>query len=467
MDVFTDLYPGLVDSVYDLYASRGHASAANVRGRPASTPVLLERIAAQGMAFTNTWAQPVCSPTRAAIITGLYAAKTGVTAPGSPLSANHTTFVQLLKSEAGYRSAMIGKWHLGTNTSGVLPQRAGFDLFRGHSGGALEGFWSYGYHVQDASTTNPSRYRSEPVPTRSLPGIAPTTYSPVVQASDAIDAISDFEAEDPDRPWLVWLAFNEAHSPMHVPNADTLDAASLAEVTACGGVPGTSSRGSCSDKVLVRAMTNAMDTALASVLDTVEALDPNTYVVFIGDNGTESDSVDNLYLTASGRGKGTVYESGARVALAIRGPGIAAGSRSGAVAHAADLFATILDMAGVPVPATNRNRTGVVVDSDSESLLPVLRGERDSVRDPNEGYVLTETSYLGNKAAARNARYKVVCSSTNLASCGFYDLVADPLEAYPLAKPSSCTGYRTTRTPAEPAWHYCRLLEAVGEASGF
>ena len=201
--------------------------------------------------------------------------------------------------------------------------------------------------------------------------------------------------------------------------------------------------------------------------DAVDSIDPNTYVIFLGDNGTESDSVDNLYLTASGRAKGTVYESGAHVALSIRGPGITAGSRSGAVVHAVDLYATILDMAGVPVPATNLSRTGAVVSLDSKSLLPVLQGASTSVRDANEGYVLTETSYLGNKAAARNDRYKVVCNSGTITNCGFYDLVADPLEAYPLTKPASCSAYRTTWTTANAQWHYCRLIEAIGNASGF
>jgi arylsulfatase A-like enzyme len=467
MDVVTDLYPGLVDAVHDIYTARGHASAVNIPGRPASTPRLRQGIAEPGMVFSSAWAQPVCSPTRAALLTGLFAAKTGVTAPGSPLSRNHTTFVQLLKSQANYRAAMIGKWHLGTNSSGTLPKRAGFDLFRGHSGGAVESFWNYSYHVQDEATTNPDNYRTEPTPTRSLPGIAPTRFSPVVQAADAIDTISAWENDDPDRPWLMWLAFNEAHSPMHVPNADTLDASSYSEVTACGGVPGTSTRGSCSDKVLVRAMTNAMDTVIGHVLDAVEAADPNTYVIFIGDNGTELDSIDNLYLTVNGRGKGSVYESGSKVALAIRGPGISGFTRSGEFVHAVDLFATILDMAGVAAPSTNLSNTGAVVASDSKSLLPILRGEAAAVRDPNEGYVFTETSYLGTKASVRNARYKVVCSSASIASCGFYDLEGDPIEEYPLSKPASCAAYRSAWTTANASWHYCRLIEALGDAAGF
>ena len=464
-DVLTDLYPGLLDEIRDIYSARGHANAASVRGRPASSPVILDRIAHQGMVFSSAWAQPVCSPTRAGLITGLVAAKTGVTAPGSPMSANHTTFIKILKDQANYRAAMIGKWHLGTNSSGVLPQRAGFEIFKGHTGGAIEDFWNYSYHVQDGATTNPDRYRSDPRPTRSLPGIAPTTYAPVVQASDAIQAITTWEAEDPDRPWLAWLAFNEAHWPMHVPNADTMDAVSYNEVTACGGVPGTNSRGSCSDKVLVRAMTNAMDTVVSRVLDTVDALDPNTYVIFIGDNGTESDSIDNMYLTSSGRGKGSVYESGARVALAIRGPGIAAGSQTAEFVHATDLFATCLELAGVEAPSTNLSNTGAVVQSDSVSLAPVLRGTAAAVRDPNEGYILTETTYQGAKVGARNARYKVVCNG-GTSNCGFFDLVADPLEEYPLNKPASCTGFRATWSTVDPAWHYCRLLEVVASETG-
>src|SRR6185436_1806773 len=94
------------------------------------------------------------------------------------------------------------------------------------------------------------------------------------------------------------------------------------------------------------------------------------------------------------------------------------------------------------------------------------RGEHGCPRS-QRGLRLTETSYGGNKAAVRNARYKLTCNTTTLSSCGFYDPVSDPLEAYPLAKPASCTAYRTTWTTASPSWHYCRLLEALPSAAGF
>jgi hypothetical protein len=88
------------------------------------------------------------------------------------------------------------------------------------------------------------------------------------------------------------------------------------------------------------------------------------------------------------------------------------------------------------------------------------------VRDPNEGYLLTETNYGGNKVGARNATYKVVCT-TSTSNCTFYNLVDDPLEEYPLSKPTSCSSYRTTYTTLNPEWHYCRLIEVVTNYSIF
>jgi arylsulfatase A-like enzyme len=160
-----------------------------------------------------------------------------------------------------------------------------------------------------------------------------------------------------------------------------------------------------------------------------------------------------------------VYESGARVAFAVSGPGITAGSQSGEFVHAADLFATVLELAGVAVPATNYDQSGAAVASDSTSLAPILLGSAPTVRDPNEGYILTETSFGGYRAAARNATYKVVCTGST-SSCEFYDLVADPLEEYPVTAPGDCTDYRTTWTTADPEWHYCRLVEVLDGESG-
>jgi arylsulfatase A-like enzyme len=476
IDVMTNLYPGLITDLLAQYGPSGHnhAGYATIDRNPASMPVLTDRLAAQGMVFANAWAQPLCSPTRATLITGLFEDKTRVLSPGVPMSSYHTTFVQLLKS-SGYSTALFGKWHLGTGgTNGVMPKQAGFDLYKGNNGGGLSNFWNYSYHVQD-DLTSPTAFRTDPMPTKSLPpgvanpDIAATNFATVVQAADTIEWINARRAENPEKPWFVYLSFNESHSPMHVPNEDTLDQATKDDLDGCGayGTAGTS----CSLKVRMRAMSNAMDTVIGKVLDAVDAIGSDTYVIFIGDNGTDvsttsGDCIDNMYITTSGRGKGSVYESGVRVGMAVRGPGIAAGSQSREYVHAADLFATILKLAGLEPPLKNRSNTNAEVDSDSVSLTPILFGSVSTVRDPNEGYILTETSYGGNKVGARNATYKVVCNG-GTANCSFYNLVDDPLEEYSLSKPGSCSNYRTTWETDDPEWHYCRLIEVVDTYSIF
>jgi arylsulfatase A-like enzyme len=223
----------------------------------------------------------------------------------------------------------------------------------------------------------------------------------------------------------------------------------------------------------MRAMTNAMDTVIGKILDKVDSLDSDTYVIFIGDNGTPmyggtlGDQIDNMYLNPSNRAKGSAYEGGAHVPMAIRGPGIAAGGQSSEPVHVADLSATILTLAGLTPPTQNYNKAGALVDSDSKSLTPVLFGSTSPLRDPNEGYLLTETNvtqWSTYIVGARNATYKVVC--TTASNCTFYNLVSDPLEQSPLSKPGSCSDFRTWPT-SNPDWHYCRLMEVLTNYSIF
>ena len=327
------------------------------------------------------------------------------------------------------------------------------------------------------------QWRTGKAPVRSLPGIAPTTYSGVVQVADALAWISEREKAEPGKPWFSWVAFNLAHataqqqpSAMMVPNADTLDAVSAAEMRACKGRFGTQDTGTCSGEALLRAMTNSMDTLIGRLLAEVERLDPHTVVIYIGDNGTPMyarpnlDFIDNMYITRKGRGKGTAYESGARVPLLIRGPGISGNRVSHEPLLAADLFPTILQIAGVAVPARVSNADGSgTLEVDGVSLQPLVSGVATSVRDPDHGYMLTESLNLMTNSTrqigARNGTYKVICTErTEPANCVFYNLKNDPLEEYPLQKPANCSG---TWTAKDPQWHYCRLNEMIRTKSFF
>jgi arylsulfatase A-like enzyme len=225
-------------------------------------------------------------------------------------------------------------------------------------------------------------------------------------------------------------------------------------------------------------MTNSLDTTLGKVLEAVDDLDPNTYVIYIGDNGTPMygrpglDFIDNMYITRSGRGKGTVYESGARVPLVIRGPRIAAASTSDEYVHAADLYSTILALVGLDVPEKVSSSDGSgTVELDAVSLAPILFDGASAVRDPNLGYILTETHDLMRggirEVGARNKSYKVLCTNgAGFGECEFYNVADDPLEEYPLAIPETCDKYKDgSWAPADAAWHYCRLTEVVSMAS--
>jgi arylsulfatase A-like enzyme len=489
-DVTSDIYPGLIDGLVARYgpSGRNHPAYQSIHGSPASTPNL-NALAKRGMRFTNVWAHPFCSPTRAALMTGLYAAETHVANYQQALSQNHTTFVRRLKDEGGYSTAVFGKWHLAGLAGdppypGMKPKEAGFEIFKGNMHAALNTFWNYDYQAQSADTPA-GEWLEQPPPEKSLPGIAPTTYGPVVKVSDTIEWISEREAENADKPWFVWLAFNLSHatiarepSQMAVPNADTLDSVAFEEMSECGGEFGTAKVGSCSGESLMRAMTNSLDTVLGKLLNSVAQIDPNTYIIFIGDNGTPMygrpglDFIDNMYITRAGRGKGSVFESGAQVPMIIAGPGIQADTQNDEFAHVVDLYSTVLELAGLEVPAAVSNSDGTgTVPLEGISLSPILFGDAQTVRDPSTGYILTETHDLMRagirEVGARNATHKVLCTDGNsVESCEFYNLSEDPIEEYPLAKPASCSPYANGAwTPANPAWHFCRLTEVVAEKS--
>lgn len=489
LDVTTGMYPGLIEGLAKQYgpAGRNHPGHQTITGKPASTPNL-DQLARQGMVFTNVWAQPFCSPTRASILTGLFAVKANVLTYADPLSQGYTSLVRKLREEAGYSTGLFGKWHLAglpgspVDYPGMKPKQAGFDLFKGNMHAAIRTYWDYDYQVQDATTPDDT-WRTEKPPMKSLPGIAPTTYADVVKIADALEWISAQEKANPNKPWLAWVAFNLSHatsqqqpSAMAIPNADTLDARNVADVKACNGTFGTANTGNCSGETLMRVMTNSMDTLIGKLLTGVDALDPNTFVIFVGDNGTPMygrpnlDFIDNMYITRTGRGKGTAYESGARVQLAVRGPGIRASTNSVEPVHVADLFSTMLSLAGVKVPEKVSNRDGSgQLTVDGLSLTPILFERAKTLRDPNQAVLLTESLNLmtnsTQQVGARNGAYKVICTErVTTDSCEFYNLASDPLEEYPLAEPENCSGYATWRT-SEARWHYCRLTEAVANDS--
>lgn len=391
---------------------------------PPVTPTI-DSLAAEGVLFRNAYAYPSCSPTRAAMLTGRYARRTGI---GRTVEANEADSI-LSTLEIGlpallryspfyaYTSSAIGKWHIGSEQlpSGLLhPQDMGFDWYAGSfgnlGGGLLEverrKDYFYWEKVQDA----------EPVMSE--------VYTTTDNVDDAIARIASMP-----QPWLLWLAFTAPHTPVHIPPAE-LHPYNL------GPFAG--------DYPKYQAMVSALDTELGRLLDTMPPeVRADTTIVFVGDNGTPVHATSAPFL--AGRAKTTLYEGGTNVPLIVAGPLVQhPGSEVAALVHVVDILPTFAEIAGVPLNALYGAPTGSggLVDwpIDGASLLPFLADPSAPGRD----YLYTEKFSPNDRfdpanehQALRDARFKLVVHSDeddqlfDLSTYGYKDgdnLLSSPLD---------------------------------------
>jgi arylsulfatase B len=366
---------------------------------PAQTPVI-DALAQQGLLFRNAYANPVCSPSRAALLTGRHCRRTGFGwgtdyfKEGSELPLSEVCIPEALPP--AYRRFAVGKWHLGSlKLSGPLhPNLQGFEHFRGCTG-VFPGFIGDGYFnwqkVTDGATSTC------------------TTYATTETVNDAIELIQSAGSD----PWFALVAFNAPHAPFHKPPANLHGYTLPSSID--NSVP-----------VHVKAVTQAMDTEIGRLLATLgPAVLANTYVIFVGDNGTDREATTPPFDKT--KAKGTVFEGGVNVPLIVAGPGVSAGECD-ALVGVTDLFATIMELAG----------SGATAD-DSISLvpyfgqpgLPTLRATVYSEMFKPNGW----GAYSSRQRAVRGERYKLMYSYTlsNLPTAKrFFDLQADPWETQDL-----------------------------------
>ena len=211
-------------------------------------------------------------------------------------------------------------------------------------------------------------------------------------------------------PWFLYVAFNSPHAPFHVPPA------SVCALPSCGSTWCANLPNNPSNRDRGKAMVEAMDAELGRVLEVVDALDPDAFVFFMGDNGTAGQLSEAPF--ANDHAKGTVYEGGVNVPLMVRGPGVVQGECAGLVSSV-DLFTTFTDLAGFPA-----------VTEDSRSLVPYFRNPGLSLREfvyaerfsPNGG----APPYADHRRAVRGARYKLLRQTGQPDE--LYDLLVDPFE---------------------------------------
>jgi arylsulfatase A-like enzyme len=320
----------------DRVGAYGHARA---DGSPLAprTPNL-DALAARGVLFRNAWAHPGCSPSRAAALTGRYPHRTGVgrfIPAGRERAEGLRTDLLCLPDllPEGYASAAIGKWHLastrrGATVSGGVDHavRCGFGLHEGSAGNLGPGVRSYWDWVLTRAHADPE-LEDELVPLRDV-------YATTRTTDDALRAIEAFG----EAPWLVWVAYNAPHSPLHRPPAELIDAEGLDLGTPLG-------KG--------RAMIEALDREVGRLLAGVprETLERTT-VVFFGDNGTQKSLVEPPFDPA--RAKATVYQGGVNVPLIVAGAAVAGEARGrecAALVDLTDLVPTAAELVGAGVPA--------------------------------------------------------------------------------------------------------------------
>ncbi len=410
---------------------------------PALTPTI-DALAAQGMMFRNAWAYDTCSPTRAAMLTGRHARRTGIGTfiltqiADVDLPETEVSLADVLAA-TGYRTAAVGKWHLSAALSATdwyqHPLLMGFEHHWGPITNFVEPFDTYDDYDKNVDGTI----------------VRSTEYATTEQVDDTLELIESFGSE----PWFVWLAFNAPHRPLHVPPAHlhsytlvegdfpsgvTETARRAAPGPGGGAVPGQAGAPGPATKtpplgidtspidedpnapVYVSAMTQAMDTELGRLLASMDpAVLANTYVIFVGDNGTNGQAISTPWDPA--KGKSTLFEGGINVPLVVTGPGVAAGVESPALVHVVDLFATVADLAGADA--------STAVDSTSFALhlaqpaLPTANVTYTERFRPN-GF----GPYQIYQQVARNQRFKYWRLYQGSVFIGerLYDLANDPFE---------------------------------------
>lgn len=339
-----------------------------------------------GITFDNAWVFPMCSPTRASILTGKYGFRTGVlnVNEAATIKSSEKTIQKYLDEKLGsaYAHSIIGKWHL-SNKEPNQPVEMGVGHYEGLLGGAVDSYseWSF--------TSNGATNKTKDYITSKF-------------TDSAIDWIKKQE-----KPWFCWLAYTTPHTPFHLPPSGTHKQ---------GDLPTDQASIDANPTPYFMAMMENLDYEMGRVLKSMpqEQLD-NTVIIFIGDNGTTGKVIQSPY--SSNRSKGTIHEGGIHVPLIVSGKGVSRkGKRDANLINSTDLFATIAQIAGV----TDERY------EDSYSFYKLFSNSTSNNRDYNYSEVLNTKNKVKSGYTIRNKTYKLMVLDNNTSR--FYNLEKDPYE---------------------------------------
>ncbi|UCG57983.1 MAG: sulfatase [Phycisphaerales bacterium] len=339
----------------------------------------IDRLAKEGMVFTNAYANAAnCAPTRACFLTGQYSPRHGVYTVGSSargsssdrrlipiandttLDSNHVTIAEALRP-AGYISASMGKWHMGTDPD-LGPIGQGFDV-----------------NVAGNSTGSPKGGYFSPYKNPQLPD-GPTGEYLTDRLTD--EALKFIEANK-ERPFFLYLTHYAVHTPIQA-KPDLV--AKYEQKPPSNG----------QDNPIYAAMIDSVDQGIGRIADKLDelGLTDHTVVFFFSDNGGFAGATSNQPLRGF---KGTFYEGGIREPMFVRWPAVVeSGTACDTSVISTDFFPTILEIAGAKRPA------GKILDG--ESVVPLLKGAKKLNR---EAVFWHFPAYLqGNVAGARDSKFR-------------------------------------------------------------
>jgi arylsulfatase A-like enzyme len=355
--------------VFFLIDDLGRTDVGFMGGKEIKTPNI-DKLAHGGAILDAHYVQPVCSPTRAALMTGRYATRTGVYTVVRPhakwgLPLAERTLADALR-DAGYQTAIVGKWHLGEFDPAYTPTRRGFDHQYGHFFGALD----YFTHLRDGSA---DWYRDDKP-------LQEEGYATTLLANEACRLI---ESRDPAKPLFLYVPFNGVHAPLQVPERYMEPYDKLT-----------------GNRRKLAGMLAAVDEAIGQVVASIDkaGLREETLILFSADNGGPNPV--NLSTNGDYRaGKGTLYEGGVRVCAFAHWPRqIAAGTLIKEPMHAVDWYPTLTKLAGAPADGNPKQKLPL----DGRDVWPMLT---KGAKSPHEDILLVQNR---QRAALRSGDWKLL-----------------------------------------------------------
>jgi arylsulfatase A len=354
---------------------------------------VIDKLAATGVRFEHCYAQPVCTPTRVQLMTGIYNVR-NYTDFGE-MAPTCVTFANLLK-QAGYATCISGKWQLGTDAT--LPKTFGFDEYC---------LWQ---HTRAGAGKTASRYMNPGLEINGVPkDFTNKEYGPDIVSDYALDFIQ----RKKDQPFLLYYTLMLTHAPFQA----TPDSPGYGKRG--GGIAPVRPDGISPEFADMVAYTDTLTGKLTAKLSELGIRD-NTLLIILGDNGTQRGTLTMMGERRFIGGKGLPTDAGMHVPLVVSWPGkAAAGKVLRDLVDTTDILPTVCEAAGVPVPAELR--------MDGRSFLPQVRGEKGTPRDWYYSWCGAQKEQGVTAEFAATQDFKL--SRTG----DFYDLRKDIEEKHPLA----------------------------------